>query len=192
MITLAEPLRVLRLLRTRQHYFIHRDLQLEVARQTLLVALLAVVLMFANVYVFRALSFLHEDGVFRGTGQLATIAAYVVVLAAMSFGIVFSLALVFAHRIAGPVLKITSTLHRMAAGDHPPRVRLRTSDLLQDVARAVDLATHHHRAAALERRRLVQEALAAECPDQLRAALSKLQGMDEFDRETDQTPEQIL
>ena len=119
MITLAEPLRVLRLLRTRQHYFIHRDLQLEVARQTLLVALLAVVLMFANVYVFRALSFLHEDGVFRGTGQLATIAAYVVVLAAMSFGIVFSLALVFAHRIAGPVLKITSTQHRMAAGDHP-------------------------------------------------------------------------
>ena len=60
---------------------------------------------------------------------------------AVSLTLMFLLCLFYSHRVGGPTRKIAESLHLMAAGDLWVNVKLRDSDLLQDVAHSVNLTT---------------------------------------------------
>ena len=120
----------LRTLRKRQHYFIDRRFQLQMAKQFLLVLALGVVLVFGNLYVIRTLAGNFDTTSLTTSNwfQITVLAGYCAVLAGVSSGIVFSLSLVYAHRLAGPAMKnrlgaTTNGRWRGPWPDHPEAER---------------------------------------------------------------------
>jgi len=54
------------------------------------------------------------------------------------FGGVFLYALVFSHRIAGPIYRINAVLRRMLEGEYPEKVTLRRGDFFHDTAELLE------------------------------------------------------
>ena len=130
------------LMRKRRSYISSPETQHRIVRQFMLVLGLGIVLGLCNAYVI--VSFSHvEIVVLPDATPLETTLAllYMASLAMASLGVVLLLALFYSHRVGGPVFKIVGAMQRVADGDLRVRVRLRDTDLLQDVAAATNGVT---------------------------------------------------
>ena len=123
----------------RRSYISSPETQQRIIRQFMLILGVGIILGLANAYVIA--SFSHVDiVVLPDASPLETSLAvlYMASLAMASLGVMLLLAVFYSHRIGGPVFKIVGALQRMADGDLRGRVRLRDTDLLDDVALAVN------------------------------------------------------
>ena len=126
----------------RKQFMVDRGFQLRFARQVLLFSLLGCGLTALIVFytTFTALSqklvgIYPESrltGIFRSAYVSASLGLLVIVPA------VFTAAVVFSHRIAGPLPKIYQALREIGAGNFDARLTLRKKDELKDLAEAIN------------------------------------------------------
>ena len=129
------------MLKRRRHYLVNPEFQFLIIRQSMLSLLIGIGVGLCARYVLASFS----DS--AGGGELAAIVGlvYVIVLAATGAGAAFLLSLFFSQRIAGPSNKIRDALWRIAEGDVSFSIRLRRTDMLQDLAGAVNANTRNWR-----------------------------------------------
>lgn len=123
----------------RSSYISSPETQQRIVRQFMLMLALGVALGLANAYVIASYAQI-EVRFLPGVSPAETTIAFIYMgsLGMASLGIVLLLAVFSSHRIGGPVFKIVDSLRRLADGDLRARVRLRETDLLGDVAQAVN------------------------------------------------------
>jgi methyl-accepting chemotaxis protein len=131
----------LAILRQRKYYLVDTDTQYQLVRQFVVVLLVGAGLGICNVHVFTSLSALGLTDASLDWAERAVLFGYMLGLLAVSLTLMFLLCLFYSHRVGGPTRKIAESLHLMAAGDLWVNVKLRDSDLLQDVAHSVNLTT---------------------------------------------------
>ena len=136
---LARGQHELALMHKRRSYISSPETQQRIVRQFMLVLGVGMALGLANAYVIASFSHL-EIVVLPEASRLEMWLAltYMASMALASFGVVLLLAVFYSHRVGGPVFKIVGALQRLADGDVRGRVRLRETDLLDDVALAVN------------------------------------------------------
>ena len=159
-------------LRRRRTYLIDAKTQLTITRQFVVVLLAASALSIGNYHVFRTMLAVEvHDSVDRWMTY-----GYCLVLVGISVALLFLLCVFFSHRIAGPARKLCQSLGQMANRDLCVRVRLRDSDLLTELADAVNDANQDLRTALLEiEAELGRARAAAGDPEKVRGCLERAQ-----------------
>jgi signal transduction histidine kinase len=123
---------------------VNRPFQMRFIVGVLLIAIAVALVMLAGIYLALWLTLqifeLHREAV---TVQLFKNVALFVSLGLMVCAPVLvwglsRLALVFAHRVAGPLVRIMGALKQMTGGDFNVQVRLRKGDVLDELAAAVN------------------------------------------------------
>ena len=129
--------------RKRRSYVSHAKTQFTLTRQFFFVLLTASGLAVGNYHVLRTMLAVDaEDGF-----AIAMAYGYSATMLIVSLSLLFLLCLLLSHRIAGPAYRISVALDRMATGDLCVHVKLRDTDLLTDLADAVNAANQDLRAA---------------------------------------------
>lgn len=127
----------------RSIYVVDGDLQLRFVRQFAALALIAILLCAANLYVVLELVPYYPVSPEGASVSLIDQSFYWFYGGAtlvISLAIFFSVALYISHRFAGPEVKIVKGLRRLANRDTAINVTLREGDFLRDVAVAVNSA----------------------------------------------------
>lgn len=125
----------------RARYVVDWPLQLQLTRQFAGLALLALLLICADLYIVAALTESYAATLPTHIGQRAAIWLYAALAIAVNVGLFFVVALFYSHRLAGPQLKLVRCLEQIEEGnlDLPP-LRFRNKDYLHDVAGALNSA----------------------------------------------------
>jgi methyl-accepting chemotaxis protein len=128
--------------RRRKQYIVDWDVQLRLVRQFLGFVLLATAL---GAYLLHVLFWVHEAYVSGPLSDPHThwtewllAWGFAVFSVVVSIGIFLLLGLFYSHRIAGPARKLTAALTEMADKGLERPVKLRETDYLKEVARAVN------------------------------------------------------
>ena len=125
----------------RSIYLVDRDLQHRIVRQFAVLALIAIALSAANLYVVLELAPIYPTGPDEGSAGLLEQSFYWLyggVTLLISLALFVSFALYLSHRFAGPEVKIVRALRRLADRDTEISVTLRKGDNLKDIAAAVN------------------------------------------------------
>ena len=123
----------------RSIYLVDSNLQYRLVRQFAALALIAIALSAANIYVVLELAAGSDE---RSSGLLEQSFYWLYGGATLliSLALFVSFALYISHRFAGPEVKIVRALQRLANGDTEISVTLRKGDYLKDIAAAVNRA----------------------------------------------------
>jgi hypothetical protein len=122
-------------------YLVDKDLQYPLVRQFTVLALVALVLCAANIYIVLELTPIYPAGPDeRSTGLFAQPFYWLYGGATLliSLALFVSFALYISHRFAGPEVKIVRALQRLAKRDTGINVTLRNDDNLKGIAAAVN------------------------------------------------------
>ena len=133
-------------LRRRRSYLIDAKTQLTITRQFLFVLLATSGLSIGNYHVFEIMLGVATTDSF----ELMLAYGYCVVLLGVSASLLFLLCVFFSHRIAGPAKNISQVLDQMAHKNLCVKARLRDTDLLTELAEAVNVANKELRGALLD------------------------------------------
>jgi methyl-accepting chemotaxis protein len=129
--------------RKRRSYLIDPKTQFALTRQFFFLLLAASGLAVGNYHVLRTMLAVDaEDGF-----AIAMAYGYAATMLIVSLSLLCLLCVLLAHRIAGPAYRISEALDRMAKGDLCVHVNLRDTDLLTELADAVNVANQDLRAA---------------------------------------------
>lgn len=126
----------------RRHYFIAPNVQVRMTAELVLLWFVGAALALVNLYVLYSLGELYQSDALRvGPAhweENLMVWAYGVISVVVA-AVIFLLACIYyTHRIAGPQRKLEQHLTDMADGDLRPRVALRKSDHLRELARAIN------------------------------------------------------
>jgi methyl-accepting chemotaxis protein len=146
-------LRQIQQMKYRRTYLVDPEAQLNLARQFIFVTSIGACLGVANVYVIRDLMAVETYTLLEN----AILCGYGLILVAISLGLVCLLCVFLSHRTAGPAVKIGETLMKMADGDLWTKIRLRDTDLLQDVAQGVNATSRNFRQTVVDIRRELEQ-----------------------------------
>jgi methyl-accepting chemotaxis protein len=129
--------------RRRRSYLIHPKTQFAITRQFMMLLLTASGLSVGNYHVLRTMLAVNtQDGY-----SIAMAYGYAGLMITVSVFLLFLLCVLVSHRIAGPAYRISRALDRMAQGDLCVHVKLRETDLLTELADAVNAANRDLRSA---------------------------------------------
>ena len=129
--------------RRRRSYLIHPKTQFAITRQFMMLLLTASGLSVGNYHVLRTMLAVDaQDGY-----SIAMAYGYAGLMITVSVFLLFLLCVLVSHRIAGPAYRISHALDRMAHGDLCGHVKLRETDLLTELADAVNAANRDLRSA---------------------------------------------
>ena len=133
--------------RQRKTYLVDSKIQFQIVRQFVVVLTVGVALGMANSHVYRLLAHMGLGLAHPGADwvEKTIVFVYVVGLLAVSLTLMFLLCLYYSHRVGGPAMKISAALRSMADGDLWVRIKLRNSDLLQEVADSVNVTASNWR-----------------------------------------------
>jgi methyl-accepting chemotaxis protein len=130
--------------RRRRQYMIDREFQLRVLRQFLGVVLVALILAAYVTHVVGWMYGAYSSGALSDRYAHWTEHVLVWVFGGgsliVSGAIFYLISIFYSHRIAGPAWKLRTALHQLAEGGLPRPVKLRDTDYLQDLAKAVNHA----------------------------------------------------
>lgn len=130
--------------RRRRQYMIDRAFQMRVLRQFLGVVLVALILAAYVTHVVGWMYSAYTSGALSDGYAPWTERVLVWVFGGgsliISGAIFYLISIFYSHRIAGPAWKLRTALHQLAEGGLPAPVKLRDTDYLQDVAKAVNHA----------------------------------------------------
>jgi methyl-accepting chemotaxis protein len=159
-------------LRRRRTYLIDAKTQLTITRQFVFVLLATAGLSIGNYHVFRVMLDVEKADSFDRILSYG----YCAVMLAVCVTLLFLLCVFFTHRIAGPARKISEALDQMAHKNLCVKVRLRDTDLLKELAEAVNAANKELRGSLTEVSSEIQRArnLAAGHPE-LVACLQRIE-----------------
>jgi len=133
-------------LRRRRSYLIDPATQFTITRQFVVVLVAASALSVGNYHVLSTML-----AVEKSDGFSSFIAyGYAASMLGISFTLLFLLCVFFSHRIAGPARRLAGALDRMARGDLCVKVTLRDTDLLKELAAAVNAANRDLRTSLAE------------------------------------------
>lgn len=133
-------------LRLRQSYLIDAKTQLTITRQFLFVLLATASLSVGNYHVFRTMIEVEKASSFE---QILAY-GYCAVMLIICGSLLFLLCVFFTHRIAGPARKISEAMNQMAHKNLCVNIRLRDTDLLKELAQAVNVANKELRDSLME------------------------------------------
>lgn len=122
-------------LRRRQSYLVDAKTQLTITRQFLFVLLATAGLSVGNYHVFKTMFEVEKASSFE---QILAY-GYCAVMLTVCSSLLFLLCVFFTHRIAGPARKISEAMNQMANKNLCVNVRLRDTDLLTELAQAVNV-----------------------------------------------------
>ena len=125
----------------RSIYIVDRDLQYSLVRQFAVLALIAIALCAANLYIVLELAPIYSAGSDERSAGLLEQSFYWLYGGAtllISLALFVSAALYISHRFAGPEVKIIRALQRLANRDTDISVTLRKTDNLKGIAAAVN------------------------------------------------------
>jgi methyl-accepting chemotaxis protein len=125
----------------RSIYLVDKDLQYRLVRQFSVLALIAIALCAANLYIVLELAPIYpagSDGRSTGLLEQSFYWLYGGATLLISLALFVSAALYISHRFAGPEIKIVRALQRLANRDTEINVTLRKTDNLKDIAAAVN------------------------------------------------------
>ena len=142
-------------LRRRRSYLTDAKTQFTINRQFLFVLVVTSALSVGNYHVFKIMMGVDTADSFDQILALG----YCALLVAISASLLFLLCVFFTHRIAGPARKISEALDQMANKNLCVKVRLRDTDLLTELAEAVNVVNRDLRTALLEISGEVQRAI---------------------------------
>ncbi len=180
-------------MRKRRSYISSPETQHRIVRQFMFVLGVGIILGLSNAYVIASFSHVEIVVLPDATPLETTLALiYMASLAMASLGVVLLLALFCSHRVGGPVFKIVAALQNMAGGDLRGRVRLRDTDLLQDVALATNEAAMNFQRALRRvdasvgrlRREQVRDPVVAESLAEIEAVLEEFGALTPAVKET--------
>ena len=123
-------------LRRRRSYLIDPKTQFTITRQFVVVLIAASALSVGNYHVLSTMLSVDKHDAFSSTMAYG----YAAIMLGISCTLLFLLCLFFSHRIAGPARRLAGALDRMARGDLCVKVTLRDTDLLNELAAAVNAA----------------------------------------------------
>ncbi|NNJ95146.1 MAG: hypothetical protein HKP57_10410 [Halobacteria archaeon] len=125
----------------RSIYLVDSDLQYRLVRQFAVLALIAIALCAANLYIVLELAPIYPAGSDERSAGLLEQSFYWLyggTTLLISLALFVSFALYISHRFAGPEVKIVRALQRLANRDTDISVTLRNGDNLKDIAAAVN------------------------------------------------------
>jgi len=125
----------------RRHWLVNPPLQYQFVGVMLLVLLLLTVGALASVYLALWLTLhtfdLGHDAI--AVAQLSTVGLMVTLELLILTPIVVWIGIRLTHRVAGPLVRISSALQQLAQGDYAVQIKLRDGDALVDLADTVNL-----------------------------------------------------
>ena len=126
----------------RRRYFVDKKFQLKFAGMILLFMFIIAIFSSLTIYYYtwmllgEKLASIYPQGRLVGILKTANIILFTRLM--LITPLVFVLAIILSHRIAGPIFRIKNTLDEVAKGNYRKKLYLRKTDELQDVADSIN------------------------------------------------------
>ena len=133
-------------LRKRQQYINNKTLQLQLVKHLIVIAVIGGILVLNSFYIYKSLVPFQVTGaaLFDFSSSTILILGYALLSLTMNGLLFLIVAILYSHRLIGPHEKIVAALQQIAQGDLQRTIRLRKSDHLQEIGRAVNKVVSSH------------------------------------------------
>ncbi|MFH1407109.1 MAG: HAMP domain-containing protein [Candidatus Omnitrophota bacterium] len=126
----------------RRHYLVKKRLQFRIALIVLGAAVISSVVAGIAVYFAASITFGSKLALVYPAGRLVEamrqIYAVLFVCIILISPIIFIVAILFSHKIAGPLIRIERTLDEIGSGNFDVQIKLRKHDELKDLAETIN------------------------------------------------------